>query len=82
MDKYAGGLFTCLNYSLNIKKYHTSYEVQNTLHVNVSTSYEPREFFSCLIIPIFFLKKNYSKIYDQEGSTEVVRIGSQGLGVV
>lgn len=39
----------CLNYSLNIQKYHTSYEVQNTL--NVSTSYEPREFFSCLIIP-------------------------------
>lgn len=49
MDWYAGGLFTCLNYSLNIQKYHTSYEVQNTL--NVSTSYEPREFFSCLIIP-------------------------------
>lgn len=38
-------------------------------------------FFSCLIIPIFF-KENYSKIYDQEGSIEVVRIGSQGLGVV
>lgn len=82
MDKYAGGLFTCLNYSLNIKKYHTSYEVQNTLHVNVSTSYEPREFFLLFNHPDFFFKENYSKIYDQEGSIEVVRIGSQGLGVV
>lgn len=38
--------------------------------------------FSLVYSSRFFFKENYSKIYDQEGSTEVVRIGSQGLGVV